>query len=32
VDDKVNVQDVVKITVDGPRIIKTTGSILIKPK
>jgi hypothetical protein len=32
VDDRVNVQDVVKITGDGPRIFKTTGSIVIKPK
>lgn len=32
VDDKIAVQDVVKITTDGPRIVKTTGSIVMKTK
>lgn len=32
VDDRVNIQDVVKITAEGPRIVKTTGSVVMKPK
>lgn len=32
IDDRVSVQDVVKITAEGPRIVKTTGSIVIKAK
>jgi len=32
VDDRINIQDVVKITAEGPRIVKTTGSLVMKPK
>ena len=32
VDDRVNIQDLVKITAEGPRIVKTTGSVVMKPK
>ena len=30
VDQRTSVQDVVKITADGPRIVKSTGSVLMK--
>lgn len=32
IDDRINIQDVVKITAEGPRIVKTTGSVVMKPK